>query len=296
MRQLLFALAVTMLLLTTLPLWAQGVGDTIIPITNVNVRSCASTNCSVLTSRSRDQAMEIIDVVEGQEVSGSTRWYHVETIMRSGNITEPRVYEGYVHSGAVESANISGRNTATSQSIPLQVTTRSVNAIREIYRNTRISPLTLQWYPEIVPVGTDHHLDDDGLDINVLALLSGDNPDEYAIVSTFACTKDTACEISAKQFAVSYTLDDSDPTADQEGLLYFGQELLPLNAESTPQPEIRLRPGQEEVIVIFLEIDDWRPQTAAVSFLSTVAFSDIFWYVPIVLTFSEFENMITESQ
>lgn len=295
MHQILLSLIVTVLLLMTLPLWAQDaeIGDILLPITTANIRSCASTDCPVVASSDRNRPMELLGAQEGQEISGSTLWYHVETLRQYRNWTFPRTYVGYVHSSLVETITLSGTaSSTTSQSTP---TPRSANIIRNIYQNARISPLTLEWYPEIVPVGTEQHLDDDGLDINVLALVSGNNSDEYAIISVINCAKNSSCEISARQFTVSYTLDNSDPTANQQGQFYFGQELLPLTAEGTPQPEIRLRPHQEEVIVIFLGIDDWRPQTAAVSFLSKVALNDTFWYIPTVLTFSEFENMMADS-
>jgi hypothetical protein len=45
---------------------------------NINIRSCTRTTCSIVTTLSPGAEVLVINEVEGQTVSGSTAWYHVE--------------------------------------------------------------------------------------------------------------------------------------------------------------------------------------------------------------------------
>jgi hypothetical protein len=45
---------------------------------NINVRSCTRTTCSIVTTLSPSAEVSVIDEVEGQTISGSTAWYQVE--------------------------------------------------------------------------------------------------------------------------------------------------------------------------------------------------------------------------
>ncbi len=82
----------------------------------VNVRSCASTTCTIVTRFPSGQALQVLEVVTGTAVNGNTRWLRVQ-------------HEGervYVHASLAEPVGTQ-RATARPTSQPRATTTPNIN-------------------------------------------------------------------------------------------------------------------------------------------------------------------------
>ncbi len=207
------------------------------------------------------------------------------------HIVRSQVFEGYVHSSVVELSNLAGRTSSPST---VQTTPRSLTTIRNLYLNTPISPLTQEWYPEVSPLTIAQHLPE-GLVINVIGLLATNELDVYMIAALITCARPSICDINSDSFMVSYALDNSDPTASQEGKFYFGLGLSSL-PETYFQSQFNILPGQEKIVLISLRIDDWIPHTAVVSYLGSTMTSEAYWYVPTILMQTEFQELLATYQ
>lgn len=86
MKKLAFLLTIFLL---TLSVFAQE--TYYVSARTARVRSCPETSCSIVARLRRGTAVQVLETVEGDAVSGNTTWYRIEA----------RGREGYIHSSLV---------------------------------------------------------------------------------------------------------------------------------------------------------------------------------------------------
>lgn len=89
-RLLLLASILAALLALSMTTAAQGI-TYYVKVQTANVRSCAQTSCSVLTTLKNGSKITALETVQGASVSGSSRWYRISV---NGE-------DGFIHSSLV---------------------------------------------------------------------------------------------------------------------------------------------------------------------------------------------------
>lgn len=271
-----FVVCFVLIFLMAAQVSGQGVGDVVSPSSGVsaNLRSCPSTDCGVVYSGGSRMRLEVLDVEDGQTISGSTTWYHVSVLNRVDRLT------GYIHSSLVTRQSANSRSTTTTTTTTTRNNTNTRN-LQDIDLFGLIPATVRNEYPGVQKLTVEQSLPDD-IEAAVHALITQDN--QYFIIAEVTCWSASRCSISPSNFHVRNPLDRDDR-------MIFASQFLGIDTTDTIYG-IRINPGQTKPVFAMIELEGWGTNAAVITMARGFGFSPAHWYTPTVLTPDEFEELI----